>query len=287
MTTLTLSTNDVAQKFIIEAAHARGVIVHLTQTYKTILEKHDYPAVVKQYLGEVLLAIVMLMETIKLDGRMIIQFQSDHAIKMLVAQINNEGQLRALAHWDADATEASMHAVFSNGQLVITIFQNGQDIPSQSIVPLQGQSIAAALQFYFSQSEQLPTYFSFAVKDEMASGMLLQKLPENTDDQTTWEKVATKFQSIDARELLYDNNVSFLQYYFPEEDIRLFDAKKLEFRCGCSVDKMANAIYVMGEAEANLILKEKSEIVVTCDYCNHHYAFDRTATEAIFHQSHN
>src|SRR5689334_10282824 len=102
---ITLSTNDVAQKFMIEAAHARGVIVHLTETYKTILEKHDYPAIVKQYLGEVLLAAVMLMETIKLDGRMIMQFQSDHAIKFLVAQINNEGQLRALAQWDADATE--------------------------------------------------------------------------------------------------------------------------------------------------------------------------------------
>lgn len=279
---ITLSTDDVSQKFMIDTAHARGVIVHLTQSYQTILEKHDYPALIQQYIGEILLAAVLLLETIKLDGRMIIQFQSEQALKLLVAQINSEGQLRALAQWDRNADDAELQKAFSKGQLVITIFQKGRDEPMQSIVPLQGNTMTDALEFYFSQSEQLPTYFSFAVKSNMASGMLLQKMPENSDENSHWKVIAEKFKTIDARELLYDNNISFLQHYFSEEDVRVFDVKKLQFHCGCSVEKMANAIYLMGEAEANLILKEKAEIVVNCDYCNAHFAFDREKVADIF-----
>jgi len=278
---LKMSLEDAAQKFIIETASARGVIVHLTEAYRTILSQHEYPAVVREYLGEVLLAAVLLMETIKLEGRLIIQFQSDHAIKMLVAQINSEGQLRGLAKWDADASEEMMRSVFTRGQLVLTIFQNGRELPSQSIVPLEGASVSQALAFYFSQSEQLPTFFGLATKDAMASGMLLQKMPENQAD-SSWNAVCEKFQSINPQELLYDNNVSFLQHHFPKEDIRLFDSKKLVFQCGCSIEKMKNAVYLLGEIEANAIIKEKAEIVVTCDYCNHHYAFDREAVFNIF-----
>ena len=154
----------------------------------------------------------------------------------------------------------------------------------QSMVPLEKRSIAQALAFYFLQSEQLPTMFSFAVKDDMASGFLLQVLPEHNDPErnTRWQALLEKVNHIDPRELFYDNNASFLQYHFGEDDIRLFDSRDLKFECGCSIEKMENAIYVMGQAEANLILKEKAEMVVKCEYCNHEYAFDREAVEKIF-----
>lgn len=50
----TTSTDDCAQKFLIETADARGVIVHLTHSFRTVLEKHDYPPIIQQYLGEIL-----------------------------------------------------------------------------------------------------------------------------------------------------------------------------------------------------------------------------------------
>lgn len=281
---LKMSLSDAAQKFILEDHNVRGVIVHLTQSYRTILEQHEYPPVIARYLGEVLLAATMLMETIKLNGRMTLQFQSDGAIKMLVAQINSEGHLRALAQWDRSASDAVLETGLGDGKLVMTIFQNDRLEPLQSIVPLEKKTIAEALAFYFLQSEQLPTIFSFAVKNDMASGFLLQVMPEHSDLKRadTWQLLTDHVLKIDARELFYDNNASFLQHYFPEDSIRLFDSRDLKFHCGCTVEKMENAIRVMGEVEAKLILKEKAEIVVTCEYCNHQYAFDRGAVEGIF-----
>ena len=279
---ITTSTNDCAQKFLIETADARGVIVHLTHSFRTILEKHDYPPIIQQYLGEMLLAATLLMEMIKLNGRLTIQFQSDGALKMLVAQINDEGHLRALAQWDNSTEESELKDAFSNGQLVMTIFENTREKPTQSIVALEHRSVAEALAHYFLQSEQLPTLFSFAIKDDKASGMLLQKLPEKNSPDNAWEILAKKFQSIDPRELLFDNNISFLKHHLATDDVRVFDLKKLSFHCGCTIGKMENAIAVIGEAEASAILGEKSEIVVTCEYCNHEYAFDREAVEKIF-----
>jgi len=260
------------------------VIVHLTQSFRTILEKHAYPPIMQRYLGEMLLAATLLAETVKLSGRMTIQFQSDGAIKMLVAQINDEGQLRGLAQWDANVSEVELKNGLGEGMLVMTVFQKHHEKPMQSMVPLENKTIAEALAFYFLQSEQLPTHFSFAVKDDMASGFLLQVMPEHDDPdrKTRWTALIDQVNKIDARELFYDNNASFLQYYFLDENIRLFDSRDLAFHCGCSLSKMENAIRVIGRIEANLILKEKAEIVVTCEYCNHHYAFDREAIEKIF-----
>jgi len=286
MMPITTSTDDCAQRFLIENQEIRGVIVHLTQSFRTILEKHDYPIEIQQYLGEIVLAAALLMETVKLDGRLTIQFQSESALKMLVAQINNEGHLRALAQWEKTADAAWLQCGFDQGQLVMTIFDNHHEKPMQSIVALEHRSIADALAHYFVQSEQLPTLFSFAVKEAMASGMLLQKLPDTKNNpenaMRAWDRVVKKFTSIDPRELLFDNNISFLQHYFPKDDIRVFDIKKLAFQCGCTVEKMENAISVLGEAEAKSILKEKAEIVVTCEYCLHEYAFDREKVEKIF-----
>lgn len=275
---------DSAQKFLLENHNVRGVIVHLTKSYHAILKQHSYPPIIQKYLGEVLLAATLLMETIKLNGRMTIQFQSTGAIKMLVAQINNEGHLRGLAQWDASATELELEKGLSDGRLVITIFQKHHEKPMQSIVSLEDKTISEALAFYFLQSEQLPTFFSFGVTADYAVGMLIQLMPEqaNPECDNNWQSLVSRVSQIDPREIFFDNNASFLAYYFSDESIRLFDARELTFHCGCSVEKMANAISVMGFHEANLILKEKAEIVVTCEYCNHEYAFDRAAVEKIF-----
>ena len=276
---------DSAQKFLFEESSVRGVIVHLTKSYHDILKQHNYPSIIQHALGEVLVASALLIETIKLNGRMTIQFQSEGAIQLLVAQINNDGQLRGLAQWDSSASDAELSNGFGKGELVITIFQKGLERPMQGIVSLENRTISEALTFYFLQSEQLPTTFSLAVTEKYAVGMLLQIMPaEKDDDHKSWELISKRVAEINPAEIFYDNNASFLAYYFPNETIRLFDARELVFQCGCNVEKMANAIFIMGQAEAHLILKEKSEIVVTCEYCNKHFAFDRAAVEEIFHQ---
>lgn len=275
---------DSIQKFLLEESNVRGVLVHLDKTYQTILSQHAYPKPVRDYLSQVLLAAALLSARIKLKGRMTIQFSSEGAIKMLVAQINDLGHMRGLAKWQQDSDATALAEGLSDGQLVITIFQEGFEQPLQSIVPIEGKTVAQALAFYFLQSEQLPTSFFFDADDQQAVGMLLQQLPEmkGKERQEQWRALMEQMSQFDTTALLYSDNTPLLQMEFAEENIRVFEPKQVTFKCTCSISKMENAVRMLGQAEANLILKDKREIEVNCEYCNHHYAFDRVMVEQLF-----
>lgn len=275
---------DTIQKFLLENSNARGVLVHLDQSYQTILSQHDYPPAVKRYLAEVLLSIALLSARIKLNGRMTIQFQTEGAIEMLVAQINDEAHIRGLAKWKKTATEQELNEGLKQGHLVISIFQESFREPFQSVVPIQGKTIAQALAFYFLQSEQLPTSFYLANDESQAVGMLLQQMPQEEGDQKDqlWRELMEQMANFDTTTLLYSDNLPLLQTEFAYEDIRVFDPLHVMFKCSCTINKMENAVYMMGRKAVDEILKANKEVVVTCEYCNHHFAFNADAVAEIF-----
>lgn len=282
-----MSNHDSVQKFLLESSNVRGVIATLDETCHTILSQHAYPKSVQRLLGEVLIAAGLLAATIKLKGRMTIQFQSEGAIKLLVAQINDQWHLRGLAQWEVDALTDELENGFQEGHLVITVFQTDLENPLQSIVPLENGTVATALARYFLQSEQLPTQFYFSIQDGFAAGMLLQMMPEKAgiDRQPLWRNLMTHMQLFDQGMMNNTEHAALLTLQFPNENVRLFDAQPIQFRCSCTIEKMKSAIFTMGEAEANVILKNKREIVVTCEYCNHQYGFDKEAVVEIFKES--
>ena len=277
-------SRDSIQKFLLEESNVRGVLVHMDKTFQTILAQHEYPAPVRKHLADVLLAAALLSARIKLKGRLTIQFSSEGAIKMLVAQINDEGHVRGLAQWQGDADERELSLGLAEGRLVITIFQDGFENPLQSIVPIEGKTVAEALAFYFLQSEQLPTSFYFANDHEQAVGMLLQQMPEmdGKDREDQWRALMEQMMVFDTTAMLYSDNAPLLQMEFKKETIRVFEPKAIQFKCTCSTAKMENAVRMLGEQEASAVLQDKSEIVVTCEYCNAEYAFDKASVEHIF-----
>ncbi|WP_423064207.1 Hsp33 family molecular chaperone HslO [Candidiatus Paracoxiella cheracis] len=198
---------------MIEAFNVRGVIAHLNESIKTIVSQHPYPKQIQKLLGETLLTASLLLPMIKLKGRMIIQFQSDGAIKMLVAQINDQGHIRGLAKWQPDAKKNDLISGLENGELVITIFQKGQEKPYQSIVPLYNKDISTAMTHYFVQSEQLLTKCYLTVSDDSATGMLLQMMPENEniDRELQWQSLMSHMKDFNVKKLTESDNVTFLK----------------------------------------------------------------------------
>ena len=275
---------DSIQKFLLEESNVRGVLVHLDETYQTVLAQHDYPKAVRKHLADVLLAVALLSARIKLKGRMTIQFSSEGAIQMLVAQINDQGHVRGLAKWDTDANEKELVKGLLDGRLVITIFQEGYQTPLQSVVPIEGNTVAQALAFYFLQSEQLPTSFYFDNDDKQAVGMLLQQMPEmvGKDRQDQWRALMEQMVSFDTTAMLYSDNTPLLQMEFPAESIRVYDPSPLKFQCTCSIDKMKNAIGMMEKGEVNSLLREQGKISVVCEYCNREYGFEESDLADLF-----
>lgn len=276
---------DTLQRFIFDKTHVRGELIRLDDSLSTILKQHQYPSEIKDLLAQSVCAAALLSSTLKYEGELTIQFQSDEALEMLVAKCDDQYRIRATGKWDADNLGKKATEIFGKGQLVITINDKKTNRRYQSIVELQHNSIAKALETYFTQSEQLQTRLWLDNQGDYAVGLLLQKLPEETcseSDQDMWQHVQILADTLKPGELLTWDNKTMLHKLFFEDDIVLFDPYPVTFYCPCGPEKMLNAIVMLGEEEAMDILKTNRFIDVTCDYCNNHFEFSKEEVARLF-----
>lgn len=277
---------DNIQRFLFENQAIRGEIAHLNQSFLAILQQHPYPPLIRKLLGETLGATVLLVDILKFKGTLTIQFQGNGPISLLVAKCDHEFNIRGLAKFAEASDSHEFQTAFANGKLVITITAENEK-PYQSIVPLNGLTISECLEDFFLQSEQLPTKIWLQADDNQVTGMLLQILPTNPSiEKEQLENYAAKLNKEWSGDNLFAMpNEMLLQSVFPGDDLRLFNRKSTTFKCSCTLEKMRNAIKIMGEEESRLILLSNNSIEVTCEFCNQQYAFDKTEIAAIFNQN--
>ena len=177
--------------------------------------------------------------------------------------------------------QTTLAEIFESDKLVITI-NTGQGQPHQGIVPLQGESLAQALQSYFDQSEQLPTRLWLACNEESTSGLLLQKLPGELSDNDLWNRIQLLSDTVNRDELLTTPADTLLQRLFHQEDYQLFDPSDIQFACTCSNERSENMLKSLGFEEVESILQEQKNISITCEFCNQLYEYDAVDIKQIF-----
>lgn len=280
-----MKERDSLQRFMFEHASIRGDIAHLTNTYQTIMNQRTYPPMVRHLLGEALISCLLLVGSIKFEGELILQFQGDKRLPLLIVQCNHLLQLRAFASCQENLDTKDYAEAFLNGQMVLTINQYKKTKTYQSIVPLQSTSMSENLTHYFAQSEQISSQVWLAVNDDKASGMLLQLMPgqDTAQREQFWEYAVVLGQTISEEELLNLDNQTLLHRLYHETEIRLFDERQVSFHCRCSEEKMKEVIKVLGQKEAQKLLQEREKIDIRCDFCNKHYSFDAIDIALLFH----
>lgn len=287
-----MNNNDIIQRFMFENASVRGEIVHLNESYKTIMQQHQYPQVIQQVLGEMLVAACLLSASIKFKGRITVQFQGKNKVRLLLAQSNHELELRGLAQWQGELGTDELIADLKQGTIAITMdpeTEGGKQY--QGIVAWQGNTFAESLEGYFNQSEQVPTRLWFAVNQECAAGLLIQIMPRESSRvgkavgvQDDWDHLQHLTATITPNELLNLDNATLLHRLYVEEDVRLFAPRTVAFKCKCSVARCESALRLLSEDEVEEELREKQQIVVTCEFCNQEFKFDRVDIAKIFTQ---
>jgi molecular chaperone Hsp33 len=233
----------------------------------------------------------LLTGIIKFKGRLTLQFQNKSGLKLLLAQSNQDFDLRALAQWDGELNEDELLADLKKGILMIMMDPDNSTQRYQGIVAWKGNSLAESIEGYFQDSEQLLTRIWLAIDDTQAAGMLLQVMPPQESEgedldasklQNDWEHLVHLTNTITSKELLELETETLLHRLFVEEDIRMFEPFDVKFKCTCSAKRGENAILLLGEVEAEEELIEKQVIVVKCDFCNKEYTFDRVDVANIF-----
>lgn len=198
------SIDDVVTPFEVASLDLRGRVVRLGPMVDEILEKHAYPYPVAKLLGEAIVLTVMLGSSLKMNGRFILQAQTDGPVGLLVVDYTTPGHVRACARYGAPGVEALVakgEATAANllgkGHLAMTIDQGENTQRYQGLVALDGNSLEDAAHEYFLRSEQIPTRVRIAVAEEIkpgsggashrwrAGGIMLQFLPKSQERAQT------------------------------------------------------------------------------------------------------
>lgn len=274
---------DSLQRFIFEGVPVRGEIVHLDATWRAVLERHDYPEPLRAVLGELMAAAALLSATLKFDGSLILQMQGSGTVKLIVVECTSEQTMRATAKWDGELRGVSFRELVGDGRFVITIAPSDGKQTYQGIVELTGDSVSEVLEHYMATSEQLETRLWLGADGAQAAGMLLQRVPGSEGgDPDAWNRAVTLGGTVTDRELLTLPARQIIHRLFHEEDVRVFDARILSFRCSCSRERVVNMLRLLGHAEVRSIVAEQGEVDVNCEFCNKRYALDAVDAEQIF-----
>lgn len=274
---------DSLQRFIFEGVPVRGEIVHLDATWRAVLERHDYPEPLRAVLGELMAAAALLSATLKFDGSLILQMQGSGTVKLIVVECTSEQTMRATAKWDGELRGGSFRELVGDGRFVITIAPSDGKQTYQGIVELTGDSVSEVLEHYMATSEQLETRLWLGADRAQAAGMLLQRVPGSEGgDPDAWNRAVTLGGTVTGRELLTLPARQIIRRLFHEEDVRVFDARIVSFRCSCSRERVVNMLRLLGHAEVRSIVAEQGEVDVNCEFCNKRYALDAVDAEQIF-----
>jgi molecular chaperone Hsp33 len=283
-----MSTNDTLQRFLFEGAPIRGEVAHLDATWRAVLERHEYPPVLRTVLGELMAAGALLAATLKFDGSIILQLQGNGPVKLIVVECTSEQTLRATAKWDGELEDdALLGRLLGDGRFVITLAPREGGQTYQGVVAIDPGGVAASLEHYMQTSEQLDTRLWLAAGEERAAGLLLQKLPAREEpDEDSWNRATKLAETITEPELLQLPARNLLHRLYHEEDIRLFEPRPVSFRCSCSTERVTAMLKMLGLAEVRSILAERDTVEVTCEFCNRAYRYDSVDAEQIFAAAH-
>lgn len=279
---------DMLHRFLLERTRVRGEWVHLDAAWQALLQRHQYPRVVRDRLGEAYAAVALMAATLKFDGSLILQITGSGPLHMLVVQATGGRTLRGLARYRGEVPDGDLQDIFgSDGRLVITLDPGSGRERYQGVVALEGDSVAGSLDLYFERSEQLPTRVWLASDDASTAGLLLQGLPgpdgaPTPPDSEDWVRATLLGNTVSARELLELPARDLLLRLFHEERVRLLKGHAMRFACGCSRDKVEDMLSGLGVDEVRAALAQEGEVSVTCEFCNAHYQLDTVDVEGLF-----
>ena len=306
-------------KFLFDGLTVRGIIVRLTDTWTEILTRREsntatgpWPPAVAELMGQMAAAGALMQSNIKFNGALILQIFGDGPVKLAVAEVQPDLSLRATAKVVGDVPDDAKLAQLVNldnqGRCAITLDPRdkfpGQQ-PYQGVVPLHGdqrekiERLSEVLEHYMLQSEQLDTKLILAANDQVAAGLLIQRLPvqgegnlagslrsqANEDEigrNEDYNRIAILAATLTRAELLELDVDTVLRRLFWEEKVLRFPVQTPRFACSCSRERVSNMIQSLGIEEAQSILSEREDIEVGCDFCGRQYRFDAVDAARLF-----
>jgi molecular chaperone Hsp33 len=162
------------------------------------------------------------------------------------------------------------------GQLSVTR-DLGSGRPYRGVVPLFTGEIAKDLAWYLTESEQSPAAVVLSMSVEphgevsAASGLLLQLLPGVSEDEA--RELTGRVRELGSLAEAGGGPADWLVSLFPD-GFDAVEAGGVEFRCGCSQERVLSALRLIGAREVGALLRDAEQgtpAVLTCEFCRTPY----------------
>ena len=271
------------QRFLLEDLDIRGAVVRLTDVWEAMQDERGYAPAVAHLLGEMSAVSTVIAGNLKQPGRLTFQITGHGPVSLLVIDCAETLNLRGYAKAEGTPAAGTLAELVGDGRLQLSLDIEGLDQPYQSLVPLEGDSIAEVFEHYLAQSEQQPARLWLAGSAQAAVALFVQKLPgADAKDLDGWSRVHQLANTVREDELLGLDAEALLRRLFAEENVRLFEARRVTHDWPADPEKIAEMLRALGEDEVRAVLEEHGEVVVHDDLSNHTYRFDRGDVDALF-----
>lgn len=294
-------------KFLFDGLPVRGQLVRLTDSWRELLSRRgDAPLAppVRDLLGELTAAAVLMQSNLKFDGGLVLQAQGDGPLKLAVAEVGADLCFRATATVIGEiATDAGLQSLLNahgQGRCAITLDPErrarGQQ-PYQGVVSLSAdghasQTVAEMLEHYMRQSEQLDSRLVLAADTNLAAGLLLQRMPaqgsanlgerEESSADDDFRRLSLLAATLTREELLTLDADTVLHRLFWQEPPRRLLTLHPRFACRCSRQRVTAMLRGLGRDEVEGIVAEQGQVDIGCEFCGEQYRFDAIDAAAVF-----
>jgi molecular chaperone Hsp33 len=275
----------------------RGRLVRLGPLADALLSRHDNHPAVSALAGEMLALVAALAAALKYRGSFSVQAKGDGPVGMLLADCTETGELRCYARVDADKLDRllvgdpapSAAALLGRGVIAFTADQGPDMDRYQGIVEISGLTLADMTRHYFASSEQFPCELRLASRRTAAGwragALVLERVAgeggvdpalDAAAQEDAWHTATTLAATLGDDELLDDALPSerLLYRLFGSEGVAADRARALAFGCRCSRQRLAQILETFDADDLDHMIVG-SDIVMTCEFCNHDFRFGR------------
>ena len=261
----------------------RALLVRVGDLARMVRMLHGLAPTSAWVFGEALAAAALLAALQKDRERINLQLECAGPLRGLFVDADATGSLRgyvrgAGVHLPGDPLAASVAALGGGGTLsVLRVRADGSFY--RSAVELRRESLSSALRRWFAASEQVETALALEVLPEgdeplgRLAGLLVQRLPDGDG-----AAVAAARSAIEAgafREALAaDATAPALLRAVAGDGFELLAGQELAYRCGCSVERVRNAVTALGPDGIADLVATVGQAEVDCEFCHAHYVLD-------------
>lgn len=265
----------------------RAVGVITTKLTEEARKRHKLSYVATAALGRSMAAGLLLVSSMKREGsRVNIRIKGNGPLGGLLVDAGLDGTVRGyVQNPDVELPpneqgKLDVGGAVGNQGYVYVIRDIGFGFPYSSTVELISGEIGDDIANYLVNSEQTPSalvvgVFVGADGVTAAGGLLIQVLPKAARDEELVEKLSQRVGTLKGFTPLLQEGKNLPQIFeelLGDMGLEIFpEVQMLRFNCGCSFDRVCNALKLLGEAELQDMIAKDDGAEATCDFCGNIY----------------